>query len=563
MIYSILFFVCISIGSFISRKVSFVCLIFLLPFYTILREMLGFGLISFIWPYIWIAVLILLATFKSSDTSSKKFFFILNLILLFACFALIASKGPSNFTIISISDIFNNFECLFLISVSLLNFLAFINIAFNKIKISENKVSYLDFSILFFILYGFLQIYISFVEDRDLFNSIFGFRYYFSGSIIYFLARVLIDSKRDVFVVVITVLLSILIASIFIYFEGILLNVMDINPKLFPWNNGVLGQVFDYGPDVRTFIDTVTVPNGVMFMLHLSGVLNLFGFALVFPFIYFLDKFEDNTFKSILIIFVILSPLSFIFASKTTVVLYYVSIFTTALFLIKFWKKSFVIVPIFAILIPFTYSYYLLPGMTQDYGRVISYLISPQTATLESLNSNEPSLSKNTKSIFYGASKDDRVLNNSVYELLMSAKEDFYINSELENFSFSKRNVFFGAGYQISQWNKLNARKNLSKKDFQLNTKSDTPYINFVFQFGLVGIIFLFSVIIFSLVYPLLSFKNSKKYVFTALSVGIFAVMITQAIGLLHLQILFKTGLNTSIFILMAISLKIYSWKDI
>ena len=118
-----------------------------------------------------------------------------------------------------------------------------------------------------------------------------------------------------------------------------------------------------------------------------------------------------------------------------------------------------------------------------------------------------------------------------------------------------------GSGYQISEWNKLNSDRELGISDFKLNTKSDTPYLNYFFQFGAIGIIILISLIIFSLYYPFLVFMKSKRFILKTLSIGIFSLILIQAIGLIHLQILFKTGLNSFIFIIMALSLRIYALR--
>ena len=110
MIYSIAYLIFISVGSFFSRKISLLFLISLIPFYTLIREFLGLGFITFIWPYLWISILIFVSIFfKTNEIKIKKFspINIFNVLLLILSVFLILSKGASNFSITSISVIFS------------------------------------------------------------------------------------------------------------------------------------------------------------------------------------------------------------------------------------------------------------------------------------------------------------------------------------------------------------------------------------------------------------------------------------------------------------------------
>ena len=71
MYISVLFIVIVSFSSYISRRISFMSLVFLLPFYTISREILSSGLVVLIWPYIWISALALVTIIKSKNINNK------------------------------------------------------------------------------------------------------------------------------------------------------------------------------------------------------------------------------------------------------------------------------------------------------------------------------------------------------------------------------------------------------------------------------------------------------------------------------------------------------------
>ena len=65
----------------------------------------------------------------------------------------------------------------------------------------------------------------------------------------------------------------------------------------------------------------------------------------------------------------------------------------------------------------------------------------------------------------------------------------------------------------------------------------------------------------FGLVNPFLSAISNHSFILKAISLGIFCALSVQAIGLMHLVIIFKTGLNSVIFVLMALGIQIKNLK--
>ena len=433
MYISVLFIVIVSFSSYISRRISFMSLVFLLPFYTISREILSSGLVVLIWPYIWISALALVTIIKSKNINNKYPIYLIVLTLLITILSLLlVSKGFSRIHTENITFIFSKVELVLLVSFALFYFLLFIRGFFLEIKSSGKSVTYLDWIILVFFLYGFAHIYLTLIKDRDIFNAILGFRYYFSSAIVYFLARILVVNKKEISIIFFIMLAAIGLAIIFMFFESVFLNMLKIDSARLPWNRGILSEVFNYSPSQITFLDAYGgAPQGVMFMTHLSGVFSLFGFALLLPFFYSLDKIQDNRYRAFIILFILFAPLSFIYTSKTTIILYYLVIVVTAFFQFKYWKKSLWIVPLFAILVPIIYSYNLLPGMKYDFGRAISYIVSPQTATnqiIDEFNEDIIIKEKQNAGFFYKGNNNNRVLNNAFFYLRNSILSDILIN---------------------------------------------------------------------------------------------------------------------------------------
>ena len=179
------------LGPIFSRKNALFLLIFFLPFYTIIREILGGGFIGFLWPYVWIAILCLLTIIERKDRNTKtsiyNLFFIMLLPILFVGLILINSNF--SFSVEGMDKILSIQELLLILLVFLIYFLMFIKASFQKIRYRGDDVSLLDWLIMVFILYGFIHIFVSALRGFNLFNAVMGFRYYFSAPIIFYLVR--------------------------------------------------------------------------------------------------------------------------------------------------------------------------------------------------------------------------------------------------------------------------------------------------------------------------------------------------------------------------------------
>ncbi len=569
-------------SSFFSRRVPLFGLILLLPFYTILRETASTHLVFFLWPYILISIMIvrevLLNFYLGNSRNLSAAILTIHLILLSGLLFVILSKDLSTLTLINISSAFSKNEIIYMLGTVVIFYFSFLRVYFREIKQREGNVSLLDWLLAAFLFYGILHIYISYFNGKDVFNAILGFRYYFSMSAIFLLFRLIASNRKDFFICAGIVASTLILSSLFMLVEGILLNVLNVDPQNLPWS-GYLASEFGYSPDVdKLFLESRYIPMGTMYMTHFSGVLSVLGFALIIPFAY-IYKRVDKQWKFIIIISILLHPLVFIYTSKTALILFYISLLTVVILQFSYWRKSLWLMPLFAIVIPLLYSYYLIPGMTYDYGRVVSYMVSPATATKEERYLHDGSIpvtkaefdktrpptteaprKKGNDGWFYNQGMtNERVVGNAFSGILNSIKKDISVNStDGKNIVES---ILFGHGYKISTWsNKLKNNIDINN-EFNLSTESDTPYLNFVFEFGLIGLILLVLFQSTAIIYAFLAYRLLDDVYLKAFSIGILSVILLSAVGMGHLGILFKTGLNTIIFLMIALSVMIYKGK--
>ena len=577
MIFSFLYLTVILVAIYFSLKgdkKGIFILIGLLPFYTILREMTGGQPVFFIWPYIVIFIYLIqvilaeLNHFGSIKTSDfYKWLRRLTLYVIPAYYFLLLIFSGILSSIISgdikiFSSLLTDINILLAIFPVVFLLVEFFWLYFKAKKESESKYLVADIFVCIFFLYGFLHVFISFFNDSGMFNAITGFRYYYSMSILYFIVRYYISCKDDLRVLIGIWFAVFLIAVSFSYLEAYLLNCLKVPPANMPWL-GILNELFQYAPnkeDTKVFLTATYSPLGIMYSQHLSGLFLVVGFAFVYP--VFIKYLSSKNIKYILLLFLLLLflPTGILFTSKTVLVLYYIVLISVSVMMYREWRKVIPSFLLFAVAIPFFISNYLLPCMKYDLGREMSYLLASLTPVNEKTSSNE-SIDKNISNkkngivscIYCDAKTDQRVLNNAFHNLANAITADV---KDVSDGTGGILNIVFGRGYAITDWTRVlrSIEKNKSYAEVSL---SDTPYLKFFQQFGVFGLLFFIGMMLVILFYAFVVWvKNNSVSPYV---VGFAVITLVSLVANIHLQMHFKTGLNSFAFIAMAIMAGFYA----
>jgi len=583
-----------------NQDKAFYLFVLILPFYTILREMSNGSIFFFLWPYAMITVFMFQIifmitekrlTFKQSDiiTFAEKYIW-RALCILFIVYYLVLFLQLGNIPFFFKQDL-SNFILLLTDSLIVLLIIPviffngyFFYLYFKVMKLREGCTNLLDVFVALFYAYGFIHVFLAFAKNYDMFNSIVGYRYYFVMSLLYFISRHIIKEDKQLKILSIIGVMIFLAAACFMLLETMLLNYFGVAPSSLPWS-GFLLEKFDYTYDTGSiFLETNYMPRGIMYMQHLSGLFTLMGFTVYLPVIIIATKLQSPLKQLAVWLLLLFLPLSFIFTSKMVLILYVLVLITFSIIFWGFWRRIILIVTIFGILIPYSYSYHLLPGMTFDITRVASYIINKHTATNETQhnldklttqtgitgNLLKESETRNLDGWFHNkADVSTRILPNvlvNTFKLIIKDIELTYNHKciETENrdsnqkalaksrctTSFSEK-IIFGSGYAETDWFKL---FKTSMGSYRLSTESDTPYLNFFVQFGIVGLFSLIGIGIIGIFQGFASFFRESNHIRKALLAGNMMVIIVSFASMMHLQSLFKTGLNSIIFVMLAIA---------
>lgn len=556
-----------------NKRAGVFLLVGLLPFYTIFREMTGGEPLFFVWPYLIMGLYMIHCVIDELNINRdvdkyKKILKTFNLVILPIYYILLfaSTEGVG----VLINGHVRSFAALLtdtFIILALLPILAFIVQYFVFYYIAklrtEGSITLPDIFVTLFVCYGLAHVLIAFIDGRSLFNALIQFRYYFSMGFLYFIIRHWFTSFSDMYNLAKIGVFVFLVAFLFTYIEAALLNCFKIPPSSMPWS-GVLYELFEYAPNdgkYKVFIEASYSPLGIMYSQHLTGLLLVIGFALYYP--SFITKFNIKKPNSsfFLLLLVLILPIGLLFTSKTVIILYVSAIFLTTILLYREWKKAIPISLLFLTVLPIFYSNYLLPCMKHDIGREFSYLVAAATPVKEASEIDPDKLnSKNIGSnkkgvlscIYCDAKTNQRVLNNAFIGLgsavLVDVKDIAKTNTNLYS-------IIYGKGYSLSDWTK-SLKEPGDSDSFQEVSHSDTPYLKMYQQFGLMGILLFFAMTV-SIVW--ISFQlwwvHNKRSPFV---IGLIIVTPMAMLATFHLQIYFKTGLNSILFIAMAFCTTLY-----
>jgi len=531
-------------------KISIYPIILSLIFFTLFRELSSGSVIFFIIPYLMIGLLLLRIMYEISIENLKGkvklFFFLLNilvLIFLVGYFSYLLQE-TSDFSVVNLFteldpifiEITYYFACFMLIQFFILYFL-------NQ-KIKHNKILLLDVWASIFLLIGFIYVSLNLDSQYQLVNSFIGFRYYFSMALIYFVVRHYHDENliKRFFKLMAFVLLF---GLFFSFIEGLCLNCFDMIPSELPWSGQSL-ENFGHGPihaSEKTFFSGNYSPIGFMYSQHLTGIALTMGLAMFF--VYFLTDKEcfSNFYNQLIAFLLVFLPIGFIYTSKTTLIVFIVTIllsFFISIFinspraiLNSFFKTIF-----FVLFLPFITSYYLLPCATHNLEGEINFLTQLNSVVYEEKYiENE---------VVY---KERRVMPNAFLNLKRVILEDIVNMTQVNK----DESLIFGQGYSRSQWMKVLTKADESQEIFQEVSESDTPYLKFLQQFGFLGLLSLVTILITPLIYGFFIIRNGKGDNTRPLFSGLVVMVFISALAMIHLQVLFKTGVNTIFFIAVAL----------
>lgn len=445
-----------------------------------------------------------------------------------------------------------------------------------SMKKREATSNLLDILLVILYMLGFVHIFIAIYSDGSFFNALAEHRYHFSMILFYFLTRYFVQEKRQLRAMANIAIIVFFAAGLFTQIESFCINCLQLPTSKLPWA-GVLFQTFEYAPDIAgkdAFITAKAPPMGIMYMQHLSGLFLVLGFGLFLPTLFLRVTRLEGWRRWVIILLVGFLPMGVLFTSKTTLICYFVSIFLVAICMIKQWRRAVFIIPTFCILLPALYSYYLLPCMRYDFFREMSYILARHTSVNEKKHIDEgpEARARSGESVetkielqnffakgfkkkigfgcVYCKNATDRTLTNAFTSLIDASFVD-----ALELTKGMSKNAyafFFGHGYGTSDWTH-SLIKEQSKKSYDVVSHSDNPYLKFFEQFGIIGLILLLMIGVISILMGYIAFLNAHEVKTKAATLGLTVVVAISYLAMMHLQVFFKTGINTVFFTSMAL----------
>jgi len=547
--FSIMFFVIILfvfVVSFFHSRAGLLALLFLSPFYTILRESSDGKTIFFLWPYTIIAVLIISLVVKYLFyeipwSHLKKYFLTIGIFFFLLGTQIWLAINSHVYEALWYVDKRLFFRELTpenmvvaLVPVILV-VLAFFYIYFKSAKRREGRVNTIDIFMAAFFWYGILAILYSCAKGGNVINALDGFRYYFLMSLVYFLCRYLIVPEKYLKPILTGYAIIFALGAIFTLMESYLMNCLHIAPKDLPWSGFLLSE-FGYVPyseEEKAFMSGGYTPMGLIRMTHLSGLFLLLGFLLYLP-MALGHTFGKNRILVIkLWLLVALLPIGFLFTSRTVLIGYILGILIVLIMSRQSLKRSLLVLLFVLIIIPYGYSYYLLPGITYDIKSEIGYLLTQKSYGTNALVNMSKMMSKDM--VYYIHSPEDTPPSVSAGSKRSLARR------------FSE--LVFGTGYSATDW----AKKYGNNITYTLQDASDSYYLKVLKQFGLIGLLLFLGIGISLMITSVRLVQISKEILQRSIFVGISAMLLIVFISTIHLGPLFKTGLNTMIYMFMAL----------
>ncbi|MEW5949884.1 MAG: hypothetical protein AB1711_10815 [Thermodesulfobacteriota bacterium] len=548
--FSFLFLVVLAVILFISilkNEQGLLAFLFIAPFYTILRESSDGSIIFYLWPYVVMSAIMLSIMIRYSvtkqDWSPRKKYLVFGGggIVFIAAEIWVAIRGGL------LKALWHSDKHAFLgqltpgnLAVGLLPIVfvlvAFLVIYFRTMISREKSVSKTDILVAGFFWYGVFSIFYTRLLGGGIVNALDGFRYYYVMSLVYFLCRYLIEPRRHLKIITNGFAAVFVLAALFTLFESYCMNCLKIAIENLPWSGLLFSELghMPYGEQGKAFVSGGYTPMGLIRMTHLSGLFLLFGFCLYLP-LALTQSFEQNKKKYFgLWALVGLLPIGFIFTSRTILISYLIGVLMTVILTKQFSKGTLVKVILVVVLLPLLYSYYLLPGITYDLKSELGFI-----TTKESYGSN--ALINMTR----------MMRKDLVYCIAPSSTDHPKPQVSRDSPPSTIFNVIFGTGYSATDWVKRHGNKEDSS--YTIQDASDSYYLKVMKQFGVTGLLILLGIgtllVLDSISLLRSSIKDTDRNVF----IGILVMLIVVFISTIHLGPLFKTGLNTVIFMYMSL----------
>ncbi|MFZ5993878.1 MAG: hypothetical protein ACOYU4_02650 [Thermodesulfobacteriota bacterium] len=410
---------------------------------------------------------------------------------------------------------------------------AFLVIYFRTMISREKSVSKTDILVAGFFWYGVFSIFYTRLLGGGIVNALDGFRYYYIMSLVYFLCRYLIEPRRHLKIITNGFAAVFVLAALFTLFESYCMNCLKIAIENLPWSGLLFSELghMPYGEQGKAFVSGGYTPMGLIRMTHLSGLFLLFGFCLYLP-LALTQSFEQNKKKYFgLWALVGLLPIGFIFTSRTVLISYLIGVLMTVILTKQFSKGTLVKVILVVVLLPLLYSYYLLPGITYDLKSELGFITTKES---------------------YGSNALINMTEMMRKDLVYCVDPSSIDHPEPEGSQVTKFfNVIFGMGYSATDWVKKHG--NNEDSSYTIQDTSDSYYLKVMKQFGVTGLLILLGIgaalVLDSISLLRSPIKDTCRNVF----IGIFVMLIVVFISTIHLGPLFKTGLNTVIFMYMAL----------
>ena len=359
-------------------------LVFFGPFFTILHEIAPEGPLFFVWPYLLVGLLMLgfvsdsLYSRLISEEGKGREWFRWGLLSALALYVLFVAAAGGLLNVMvsqkglrSLGDVFSNTVLFSLFLPIWLVLLAFIWFSVRELRMRESSLRFLDLAIVAFVLWGLVEMGITYYHSGFLFTGLEGYRRYFFMAFVYLVARCFIRTQKQAQLQVCLFLVAALLGSAQMLGEMYLLNSAAVPPQNIPWM-GFLSKSFGYTYQVdRKFLDTTYVPLGFMFMTHISGLYLLLGIAYALPRAVGILEWKRSA-GWLFFIFALMYGM--IWTSRTSLILLTASLLlTVALFLGRVsWTRVVIVlvtIPLSAALL----SYKMLPGSRYDLISDFSY----------------------------------------------------------------------------------------------------------------------------------------------------------------------------------------------
>lgn len=543
--------------TFFRRETGIYFLLLFFPFYTLLREVTDGTSLFFIWPYVLLAILmgsiLFEAVSKKLTNHSKRIkfyqaaFWILSALFFVSMVFILKMDEPlrsgNAHALISLMSKRNLSLFLFPVLIFFILFLVFYFLSMNS---REKTISLLDLAVASLLLFGLAHLFYGIYFKPSMLNAIEGFRLWFSLALVYFPFRYFISTPVQLRNILIGFSVLFVLAAAFSYLEGYLFNCKGLSTRQIPWWNGTLGKYgFEpYTAAAKSFVLKGNyVPSGITYYNHLSGYLMVLGIGLFLP-LALASGSKWKGFKKWSLWFSIIFLASGVgYTGKTVLLLFPLTVLLSLLFAKTPPLKALLFFFGYGVLLPLFYAYFGQPCMKYDLLKEVNF-----TLNFTKKNNAIKNMKKmiETDLTTMGLMKEETPLRPG--EFSVGTAKEFGIPPEPMNLG----HLWWGKGYGRTDW-AMRFNKTELDSSYDVVSRSDTVYLKFFHQFGIIGMALLLGMAFVSLKNTFIIWFLGQEKSTISIAAGYFIAVLVSFIALIHLPNLFKIGVGHFIYILLAL----------